>query len=190
MLAQVVVGEVEFRLDVIISLLGDVDATRLGQLLQARRDIDALAVTVIALDDDVAEVDADADIDAAIVGESLIALCHLPLHYDRALQGVDDTGELRQQPVAHQFEDVAVVLLDFRLEQLLAVCPQTFERTRFFLLHEPAVADHVGGKNGRKLAFHGTSRISNRKQPKRMLQPIGVREQQHDALRQRNNFGL
>ena len=56
---------------------------------------------------------------------------------------------------------MAVVLLDFRLEQLLAVCPQTFERTRFVLLHEPAVTDHVGGKNGRKLAFHGTSRNTN-----------------------------
>src|SRR4029453_4771478 len=38
----------------------DTDATRLGQRLQPRRDVDAVAKNVIPIDDDVADVDADA----------------------------------------------------------------------------------------------------------------------------------
>ena len=32
--------------------------------------------------------------------------------------------------------------------------PQTFECTRFVLLHEPGVTDHVGSDNGGEFAFH------------------------------------
>jgi hypothetical protein len=105
-------------------------------------------VAVIAFDDNVPEIDPDAKIDAAVIGKALVALCHLPLQYDRALQSVGDTGELGQQAIAHQLEDMAMVSLDLRLEQFLAMYPQTFERTRFVQLHEPAVTDYVGGENG------------------------------------------
>ncbi len=39
----------------------DADAARLGKALDPRRDIDPVAVDVIAVDDDIAEIDASAD---------------------------------------------------------------------------------------------------------------------------------
>ena len=39
----------------------DADAARLGKALEPRRDIDPVAVDVIAVDDDIAEIDANAD---------------------------------------------------------------------------------------------------------------------------------
>ena len=39
----------------------DADAARLGKALDPRRDIDPVAVDVIAVDDDIAEIDANAD---------------------------------------------------------------------------------------------------------------------------------
>jgi hypothetical protein len=42
--------------------------------------------------------------------------------------------------------------LDLRFEQLLAMRSQALEGVRFILLHETAVADHVGGEDSSKTA--------------------------------------
>ena len=43
---------------------GDVNAAWLRQPLQPRRHVDAVAIEIAALDDDIAEIDADAQDDA------------------------------------------------------------------------------------------------------------------------------
>jgi hypothetical protein len=67
---------------------------------------------------------------------------------DRALDRIDDAAKLGQQPVAHELEDVSFVFFDLRLEELFAVPFETRECGRLILFHEPAVADHIGGKDG------------------------------------------
>ena len=67
-------------LEIILDLVGDlvvddprdIDAARLGQRLEPRRDIDAVAEHVAALDDDVAEIDPDPHGDALLVGQRLV----------------------------------------------------------------------------------------------------------------------
>ena len=165
MFSEVLVGEVQLRFHLIEGLLRDANAAGLGKLLQARRDVDAFAVTVLVLDNHVTEVDADAYVDAPIFGDAVIALRHAALKDDRALDRVDDAAELGQQPVAHQLEDTPLVLFDLRLEQLLAMRPEPRERIRLVLLHEPGVADHVGGEDGGKVtlgAFFGHGVIAFR----------------------------
>ena len=157
MLPEALVGDVKLRLHVVVSLLREPDAARLGQLLQPRRDVDALAVPVLALDDDIAEVDADPHVDAAVLAHPVVALGHPALQVDGARHRVDDAAELGQKAVAHQLEDAAVVLLDRRLEQLPAVRSEPLKRAGFVLLHEAAVADDVGGENGGEPAFYGQS---------------------------------
>ncbi len=46
----------------------DADAAGFGQCLQPCRDIDAVAVNVVAVGDDVAEIDPDAERDALVFG--------------------------------------------------------------------------------------------------------------------------
>ena len=96
----------------------DADPARLGQAFQPRRDIDAVAIDVVALDDDVAEIDADAELDARCPPARRVALGHLALHVDRAAHRVDDAGELDQQAVASGFDDAAAMLLDLRVGKL------------------------------------------------------------------------
>src|SRR3546814_15017562 len=50
--------------DLVAGCPGQADAAGLGQALQAGRDVDAVAVDIVVLVDDVAEVDADAEADA------------------------------------------------------------------------------------------------------------------------------
>ena len=45
--------------DALIDDRGDADAARLGQRLEPRGDVDAIAVNIVAFNDDIAEIDAD-----------------------------------------------------------------------------------------------------------------------------------
>jgi hypothetical protein len=79
---------------------------RLGQLLQARRDVDAIAKNVgsagsILLDNDIAEVDADTHIDTVTDLETVVALRHAALQNDSAPHRINDASKFGQEAVAH-----------------------------------------------------------------------------------------
>ena len=128
----------------------DADAARLGHAFQARRDIDAVAENVAVLDHDVAEIDADAELDAAILRHAGVAAGHAVLDFDRAGDGVDHAGELDQHAVAGQLDDAALVLGDPRVDQFLAARLERGKRGGLVDAHQPAVADHVGSQYGGK----------------------------------------
>ena len=68
LLAGILEGDVQPVADMFAGGCRDADAARLGDVLQPRRHIDAVAKDVAVLDDDVAEIDADAELDAPILG--------------------------------------------------------------------------------------------------------------------------
>ena len=75
------------------------DAARLRDAFQSRGDIDAVAHQIaVALLDDIAEMDADAEFDAALGGQAGVALDHAVLHLDGAAHGVDHAAELDEAP--------------------------------------------------------------------------------------------
>ena len=95
--------------DLVVDAAGDADAARLGQALQPRRDIDAVAVEVVALDDDVAEIDADAQHDTprlrqVRIRSAIIRRCSSTAHVTASTA----LRELDQHAVAHQLDDAAV----------------------------------------------------------------------------------
>ena len=76
------------------------DRARLGQPLQARGDVDRVAEHVVVGDDDVAEMQADAEGLAAIGRQAGIALGHAALQLDRRAHRLDGAAELDQHAVA------------------------------------------------------------------------------------------
>ena len=90
LLAQILEGQIEPAAHVFLHRAGDEDPARLGQCLEPRGDVDAVAEDVVALDDDVAEIDADAKFDAPVRGEPAVPLGHRLLHRDGAAHGIDD----------------------------------------------------------------------------------------------------
>ena len=93
--------------------------------LEPRGHVDAVAIEIVAVDDDVAQIDADAKLDMPIFGDAGIALDHAALDLDGAARRVDDAAELDQEAVAHHLEDAAAVLGDRWLEEL---APMLLER--------------------------------------------------------------
>jgi hypothetical protein len=80
------------------------------------------------LDDDVAEIDADAELDAALFRDTVIAQCHRALQRDSAAHRIDDAGELDEEPVAGRFDDPPAIFRYRRVRQLAADRLQRCER--------------------------------------------------------------
>jgi len=95
---------------------------------RTRRDIDAVAKDVVVVEDHVAEINADAQFDSAVRRNACVALGDRLLHLDRASHRIDDAGKLHQQAVAGGLDDAAMVLGNFRIEQLAAQRFEAFVR--------------------------------------------------------------
>ena len=151
MLAQGLEGELELAADVVVDRPRDQDAARLGELLQAGGDVDAVAVDVLAVDDHVAEVDADAELEPVLRREGGVALAQGLLDADSAGQRLDDAREVGQHAVARRADDAAVVLGDEPVDDL-AAGPQAGVRAGLVAVHLAREADRVGAQDRGQLA--------------------------------------
>jgi hypothetical protein len=76
-----------------------------------------------------------------------VALGHRLLHFDRAAHGIDDARKLHQHAVAGGLDDAAVVLGDFRIEELAAQRFEAFERAFFVRSHQPRITRYIGDED-------------------------------------------
>ena len=105
-----------------------VNPARLGDALDPRRDVDAVAHEVaVGLLDDVSEMYADPVLDALVRRDAGIALNHAVLNLDRAAQGIDHAAELDDQPIAGALDHPAVVGGDRRVGEVAAQSAQACE---------------------------------------------------------------
>src|ERR1700733_14645349 len=153
--------EREFLFNFLRHLAGNADAAPVGKLLEPGGDVDAFAMPVGSLHDHFAKVNSDPNIDAAVLELAGVSLRHSALDIDGALDRVVDAPEFNQQPIAHELEDAAVVGRYLRPDEFNAVILQALEGLRFVLLHYPAVADNISGKNGGERAFHERDPLAN-----------------------------
>ena len=123
------------------------------------------SIEVVALDDHVAEVDADAQFDPPRLGDAGIALGHRLLHRDGAAHRVDDARKRHQHAVAGHFDDPPMMLGDLRLDQIAAQRLQTFERAFLVRPHQPRIPGDIGRQDRGKTALgprvlgHRSSRL-------------------------------
>ena len=160
--AEIADREVEPRLDLAIGVLGQADGAGRRDALQTRGDVDAVAHQVaVAFLDHVAQMDADPELDAAVLRHAGIALDHAVLHLDGAAHGVHHAAELDQRSIPCALDHAPVVHGDGRIDQVAAQCPQPCQGTIFVRAGEPAVPDHVGGQDGGQLAILAHRTISS-----------------------------
>jgi hypothetical protein len=83
-----------------IGVFGKTDGTGLGDTFQSRSNIDAIAHQIaVALLDHIAEMDSDAELDAALGRTAGVALDHAVLHFDGTAHSVHDASELYEDAV-------------------------------------------------------------------------------------------
>jgi hypothetical protein len=98
---QVANAKIKTRLHLPVGVLGETDGAGFGDAFQPRRDIDAVAHEIaVALLDNIANMDADAKLDAALGWQPSVALDHTVLHLDGAAHGIHDAPELDKDAIA------------------------------------------------------------------------------------------
>jgi hypothetical protein len=96
LLADVFEGEVELARGVLLHASRDADAARLREAFEPSGDVDAVAKDVAVLNDDVSNINANAELDPIFGRSRHIAFSHCSLNFDGAAQCVDDTDKLDQ----------------------------------------------------------------------------------------------
>src|SRR6476469_869007 len=96
------------------------DAARLRQRLQARGDVDAVAIDVLAVDDDFTEIDPDPIANALAFPRTRRKLARA-LDFLRADDRGNDAGKFHQRAVTHQLDDAPAVRGHAGIEDAFAI---------------------------------------------------------------------
>jgi hypothetical protein len=174
--AEIADLEIEPRLDLPICLLGKTNGAGLANALQSRGDIDAVAHEVaVALLDHVAEMNADAKLDALLGRQAGVALDHFLLHLDRAAHRVDHAAELDDRAVAGALDDAAAMGGYRGVDEIAAQAAKTRQGTILVGAGEPAISDDISDQDRREFAGLGHDsqppdcRLAQRTRPNRQI---------------------
>ncbi|MCY1239257.1 hypothetical protein D9M68_715860 [compost metagenome] len=109
-IAKPVHGKLQLADDLVVQRTGDADVGRLRHLLQPRRHIHAVAKQVAAVDHDVAEIEADAELHAPLRREVGVSPLQGPLDGDRCPNRLHCTLEFCDKAIASGAEDAPAML--------------------------------------------------------------------------------
>ena len=156
----------------VVSGTGHQHAARLAELLEARRDVNAIAQQVLALDHHVAEIDAHAEHDAPLRRRFGLPCGGVFLDRDRAGNGVDHRAELGDGAVAHELDDAAVMPGQQGIDHLAAQILDRLEGGRLVLLDQSGISNDIGGENCRQPSFNSRSGHRKRLHRSRRQDPM------------------
>ena len=139
-------------LDLMVRRIGDGDAARLRDAFEPGRDVHPIAQDVIAFDQHVTEIDADAEQHSPILRQTCIPLCHEFLNRDGALDRGNDRGKFHQHAIASALDDPAAMAGHDRIDGG-SMLPESPRCARLIDAHQPAVASDIGGQDGGQSAF-------------------------------------
>ncbi len=94
--AEILEIEIDLAGDLLVDDLRYIDAAGLGQRLDPRRDVDAVAEDVAFLGDDVAEIDPDPHRDALFLGQRPVRLRDRVAQSGRTARRLDDVVEIER----------------------------------------------------------------------------------------------
>ena len=89
---------------------------RLAQTIYPGGNMHAIPKYIVVLDDNVAEIDADTELDASVLGGVRVPIRHSLLERDGTPHGINDAGELGKQPVPRRLDHPPSVLGDTGLD--------------------------------------------------------------------------
>jgi hypothetical protein len=138
--------------DLIAHRARNADASGIGQRLQSRGNVDAVAKQVRPFDNDVTKVNPDPQPHLLRAGTMLVFDGDRFLDGDSAFDGVDRAGEIRDHAVPCSIEDPAPMRRDQSIKYR-SVGLQRPPGADIIPTHEPAVVGNIGRENRGELSF-------------------------------------
>src|SRR5262245_24975076 len=96
LLANILEGDFETSMDILLHAARNANPARFGQSLKPCRDVHAVAPYVGAVNDDVARVDAHAELDPLLLGQIDVTLIHRALDFDGPAHRRNHAGKFYQ----------------------------------------------------------------------------------------------
>ncbi len=122
------------------SRVGNDDGPGFGKFLQARGDIDPVAVNVLFFERDIANVQANTQLNEVMAGKRF-------LQPDGTSHAIRDAGELHQPAIPHALDQPAAMLNNGGSEDLPTQLAQRRKRAGLVFAHEPRIADDIRRHN-------------------------------------------
>src|SRR3954451_4163468 len=145
---------IDFAANLSVGVIGDADAARLGDALQPCCDVDAVSKDVVFVDDYIADVDSDPELDPGFRRNAGILSGHLPLDFDSAARGINGTPELNENAITRTLHDSATVRSDCRLDQRLSKSLELRNGALLIEANQPTIAGDVCSEHGGQSSFH------------------------------------
>src|SRR5262249_40455941 len=144
---QFLAGKREFFEQVIVRLARNANSARFGYSLKACSDIHAIAVNIVIVDDDVAEVYANPKFDSLLDADPSIPLGHPTLHINGASNRVNHGRKFDQHAVSGCLDDPAPMFFDTWIDERLPMRLQLSERAFLVRAHQTAITGYISSQN-------------------------------------------
>jgi hypothetical protein len=135
--------DVNLASDLPVRVVGDADAARLRDPLKTRGDIDSIAEDIVVVDDDVADVNADAEFDPEFLQYIGVLPGHATLNFDGASRCINGTGKLDQHAVASCLDDASAMFGDCGIDERLSERLELRKRAFLIAAHQTAIAGDI-----------------------------------------------
>jgi hypothetical protein len=137
-----------------LRVVGDADAAGLRDPLQPRGDVDPVAKDIVVVDDDVTDMNADAEFDPVVLWHVGILPGHAALDFNRKARRIDCAGEFDQHAVAGRLDYPSAMRGDGGIDQGPSKRLQPGKRTFLVGAHETAISGDIRRQYSRKSPFH------------------------------------
>ena len=109
---EIVAGEFDLAADLPKGIIGKAETARLREPLQACCDVDAVAENIVVFDNDIADMETDAEFNPGLRQLAAVMRGHGALDVHGASRCIDRACELRQHAVADRLDDTAMETRD------------------------------------------------------------------------------
>ncbi len=147
-------GRLQSACDGIVDVTRNHDATRRRLGLQPCRHVDAIAVEIVAFDDQVAEMQPDAENNGGVLGLILIGFGHYLLELNSGAKRINSAGKLDQRTVARQFDQPPAMTRQNWLQPFRPMGLQPGQGAVLIPAHQPRVAHDIRRKDGRQSPYN------------------------------------
>src|SRR6202165_1718347 len=141
--------------DLIVNSTRDRNASRHSDAFEPRCNIDAIAEDIVVVDDDVSQMDADAELDPLGLGYLRVLVSHAALNFGGASRCIDGTGKFDQNTVASGLDDAAAMFGDCGVDKRFSESLQLRQRAFLVGTHQAAITGDISRQDSRQSPLYG-----------------------------------
>jgi hypothetical protein len=137
----------------LVGIVGNADCAGAGQRLYTGGDIHPIAVNVALVDDDVTDVDTDAEFDPTIFRNVGVAFSQSTLDFYSAAHSIDCARKFDQNAITGGFDDAAPMLRNLGINEFATAGLECGESAFLVNAHQAAVTSDISSEDGSQTPF-------------------------------------